>query len=66
MRELRLLCFDYDYKIKWLKKMLPNLQIESHSGNITIAIPFSDNYGFWEITVKQLRVSKFKAVDTTV
>ena len=42
MRELRLLCFDYDYrrkpkKIKWLKKMLPNLQIETLSGNITIA-----------------------------
>ena len=69
MEKLILFCYDRSKKIQRLKKMLFNVQIDDHSGNIRIASPYGitqgqlpwisgERYGFWEINAKQEELFK--------
>ena len=63
LEKLRLICYDNDGfgEIRRLKKMLSNVQIDDHNGNMRIATPYvmtGDHYGFWEINAKQEELFK--------
>ena len=71
MEKLRFFCYDNDGsgKIRRLKKMLFNIQIDDHSGNIRIASPYGmtgDRYGFWEIKAKQEELFKVRKQDQPI
>ena len=66
MEKLRLFCYDNDGsgKIQRLKKMLFNVQIDDHTGNIRIASPSGmtrEHYGFWEINAKREELFKVRS-----
>ena len=66
MEKLRLFCYDDDGsgKIRRLKKMLFNVQIDDHTGNIRIASPSGmtkEHYGFWEINAKREELFKVRS-----